>query len=50
MKFNAPDVAISTAVFELLVGNPADADCLCTSLTNKRAPEKLVNAVVVYLG
>ena len=47
VKLNAPDVAMSTAVFELLVANPADADCFCTTSTNKRAPKKLVNGAVV---
>ena len=50
MKSNARDVATSTAVFELLVANPADADCFCTTSTDKGALEKLVNGAVVCLG
>ena len=50
MKSNLPDVVMSTAVFELLVANPADADCFCTTSTNKKAPKKLVNGAVVCLG
>ena len=49
MKSNVRDVVMSTAVFELLVANLADADCFCTS-TDKEALEKLVNGTVVCLG
>ena len=41
---------MSTAVFELLVANPADVDCFRTTLTNKGTLEKLVNGAVVCLG
>ena len=50
MKSNAPGVAMSTAVFELLVANPADADCFCTKSSDKGALEKPVNGTVVCLG
>ena len=35
MKSNEPDIAMSTAVFELLVANPADVDCFCATSTDK---------------
>ena len=44
------DVAMSTAVFELLAANPADADCLRTTSTDKGVLEKLVNDAVLFLG
>ena len=50
MKSNAPEVAMSTAVFELLAVNPADVDRYCTTSADKGAPEKPVNGVVVCLG
>ena len=50
MKSNAPEVAMSTAVFELVIANPAEADCLCTTSPDKGVPEKPVNGAVVCLG
>ena len=50
MKSNAPDVAMSTAVFELLVANQVEANCFCTTSTKKGAPEKNINDATVCLG
>ena len=47
---NPPDVAMSTAVCDLLVANSADADCFCATSTEKRASEKLINGTAVYLA
>ena len=50
MESNAPDVATSAAVFELLVANPVDANCFCTTSPDKRVPGKLITGAVVCLG
>ena len=50
MKSNAPDAAMSTAVFELFVANPADVDSFCTTSPDKGALKKLINGTEVCLG
>ena len=42
-------VAMSTAVFELLVANPSNAYCFCTTPPDKGSLEKLINGAIVCL-
>ena len=50
MKYNAPDVAMRNAVFELLAASPTDVDCFCTTSPDKGTPEKRFNGIVVCLS
>ena len=50
MESNARELAMSTAVFELLTANPADVDCFCTTSPDKEALEKPDNGAVVCLS